>query len=154
MPKTRQVSVPANERWQAFMEGKLTVQDMDDDELARGQFKARDGTFRGRPPKTIPRDFATQLSRELLKRADSKLRERLILAIETLTQEMINGDRSGDRIRAANILLERVMGKVPERVVVSAGRPEWESAVDELLGIGLENEAIDRARSVLGKEKT
>jgi len=153
MPKSRQVSVPANERWRLFMAGEITVADMDEEELARGQFRAGDGTFRGRPPKTIPRDFATQLSRELLTRADSALKKRIMEAIDVLYTEMTDGEKSADRIRAANIFLERVLGKVPDRVVVSPGRPEWEGAVDEFVA-GLEDEKIKRARVVLGREDT
>jgi hypothetical protein len=152
-PSRRVQTEPKNERWNAFMNGELTVHDMDEEELARGTFRAKDGTFRGRPPKTIPRDFATQLSRELLTRADSALKKRIMEAIDVLYEEMKDGEKSADRIRAANIFLERVLGKVPERVVVSPGRPEWEGAVDEFVA-GLEDEKIKRARVVLGREET
>lgn len=149
-PSRRVQTEPKNERWNAFMRGELTVEDMDNEELARGQFRAGDGSFRGRPPKTIPRDFATQLSRELLRRADSNLKARLLEAIEVQVEIMRNGDKDADRLRAALYLQDRLLGKVPERVVVSAGRPEWESEVEKFLG-AVEDEQIERAQTILGR---
>ena len=149
-PSRRVQSEPTNERWRLFMAGDLTIHDMDDEELARGQFRAGDGTFRGRPPKTIPRDFAQQLSRELLRRADSEFRKMLIEAVRTHGTVMRVGEKDADRLRAANLVVERTMGKVPDKVIVSEGRPEWESAVDEFLA-GVENGQIERAREVLGR---
>ena len=153
-PTRRVQTEPKNQRWNQFMAGEITVEDMDPEELARGQFRAADGTFRGRPPKTIPRDFATQLSRELLRRADSKLKERLLEALDTITEVMQTGEKDADRLRAATLIVERLLGKVPERVVVSPGKPEWELAVDEFLASAREDEKISRAKKVLGRSES
>jgi hypothetical protein len=152
-PSRRVQTEPKNERWRLFLEGKLTIHDMDEEELARGTFRAADGTFRGRPPKTVPRTFAQQLSRELLRRGESEIRRYLLGAIRTLGEISGDGEKDSDRVRASNILLERVMGKVPERVVISEGVPEWQEGVGDLMAAAEEDEKIRRARERLSGEE-
>jgi hypothetical protein len=138
-----------NDRWVAFLEGRLTIEEMDDEEIARAQFRSADGTFRGRPPKTVPRTFAQQVTRELLRRGESSVRRYFLASIQTLGEIATEGEKDSDRVRAANLLIERVAGKVPERVVVSEGVPEWEGAMDDLSAV--EDEKIKRAQEVLGR---
>jgi hypothetical protein len=145
-----------NERWRAFLEGEITVEDMDDEEIARAQFRAADGTFRGRPPKTVPRNFAQQVSRELLKRGDSRFRRLYFEAIEVLAEIARDGEKDGDRVRAANILLERVAGKVPEKVEYSTDeRPAWQDFVLRKVSGGDEADVVPirRGRRVRPKEE-
>jgi hypothetical protein len=108
-----------------FLAGKITVEDLDDDELAQGRFKAADGTFRGRPPAVIPSEMVQAMRREWLKRANARLAEALM---EVGIQGMI--DLAKDplvdpavRLRAQQMIIERTMGKVPDKIEVAAEDP-------------------------------
>lgn len=112
-------------RYAEFLNGKITVDDLDDDELAAGRLKASDGTFRGRPPAILPTEMVQAMRREWLSRAEGKLREALMEhGIGTLTA-LAKDERvePAVRLRAAEKIIERTMGKVPDRVQIAAEDP-------------------------------
>jgi hypothetical protein len=112
-------------RYAELISGTLSVEDLDDDELSRGQLKDKNGQFRGRPPKMVPQELVQAMRREWLSRAEAKLRESLYEGgIGTLTQ--LSTDKTidpGVRLRAAQMLMERTMGKVPDKVQFAAEDP-------------------------------
>lgn len=112
-------------RYAQLLSGVLQVEDLDDEELARGQLRASDGTFRGRPPKVVPAELVQAMRREWLGRAEAKLREALHdKGIGTYVE--LAGDKTIDpavRLRAADKIVERTMGKVPDKVEVSTEDP-------------------------------
>lgn len=111
-------------RYALFLSGKITVEDLDDDELAQGRLKAVDGTFRGRPPKTIPADMVAAMRREWISRAEARLREALMeKGIGTLVDLASNAVDESVRLRAAQGIIERTMGKVPDKIHVQAEDP-------------------------------
>jgi hypothetical protein len=112
-------------RYAMFMRGEITVEDLDDEELALGRLKAIDGTFRGRPPKVVPGEMVAAMRREWLSRAEAKLREALMSkGIGVLTELAGNPEIDpGVRLRAAEKIIERTMGKVPDRVQLAAEDP-------------------------------
>jgi hypothetical protein len=146
MPKRKK----DNERWQAYLDGELTTADMDEEELKRGRFRDKGGGFRGRLPATVPRDFGQQLSRELMMRGDSEFKTDFLKAIRHLRYLAFNADKDDTQLKATLAWIERLMGKTPERVILSPGRPEWEGAVDDFVTV-LEDEEILRAKEILGK---
>jgi hypothetical protein len=112
-------------RYAMFLAGKITVDDLDDEELSRGQLRSLDGSFRGRPPKVVPVELVQAMRREWLNRANAKLREALLeKGIGTLVAlaDDPNID-AGVRLRAAQTIMERTMGKVPDKVEVVAEDP-------------------------------
>ena len=138
-PKRRQ-KVRLGQRWTAFLdrieaEG-LTMADackeLTPEELARGQLKAPDGTFSGPPVKWVPAEFHKACIRELMSRGKVMYQENYLLAIQAMTS-IATDPRvdEGQRIRAAQFVIERIEGKVPERLEVSASEP-WQ---DLLVGI-------------------
>jgi hypothetical protein len=112
-------------RYAELLDGRLKVEDLDDEELAHGRLKAVDGTFKGRPPSVIPTELVQAMRREWLSRAESKLRAALHEhGIGTLTK--LAADTTIDpavRLRAAEKIIERTMGKVPDRVHIAAEDP-------------------------------
>lgn len=112
-------------RYAEFLAGKITVEDLDDDELAQGRLKASDGTFRGRPPSVIPQEMVAAMRREWLKRANARLAEALLeKGIGTYVELAGNEEVDpGVRLRAADRIVERMMGKVPDKVEVAAEDP-------------------------------
>lgn len=112
-------------RYAQFLNGNIKVEDLDDDELAQGRLKAVDGTFKGRPPRVIPTEMVQAMRREWLSRAEAKLREALHQhGIGTLVDLAKNETIDpAVRLRAAEKIIERTMGKVPERVTFAAEDP-------------------------------
>ena len=112
-------------RYAQFLNGTITVEDLDDDELSQGRLKASDGSFRGRPPRVVPAEMVQAMRREWLSRAEAKLREALMeKGIGTLVSLAENEDIDpGVRLRAADKIIERTMGKVPDRIQIAAEDP-------------------------------
>lgn len=111
-------------RLQALLKGELKVEDLDDEELARGYPRAKDGTFKGRPPNVIPRIMQDEITRRLLARGQEKLKENYLAAMDVLVK--VAQDTSVDaatRTRTAQYLVERLAGKTPERIHVAAEDP-------------------------------
>lgn len=112
-------------RYARFMAGEIKVEDLDDEEVARGQLRNEAGTFAGRPPTVVPAELVQAMRREWLSRAEDKLRNALLeKGIGTLT-ELAGSDRVDPavRLRAATALIERVMGKVPDKIQLAAEDP-------------------------------
>lgn len=111
-------------RYALFLSGKITVEDLDDDELAQGRLKASDGTFRGRPPTVIPAEMVQAMRREWLSRAQARLAEALMeKGIGTLVQLAESSLDDAVRLRAATAIIERTMGKVPDKIEIAAEDP-------------------------------
>lgn len=111
-------------RYAEFLAGKITVEDLDDEELAQGRLKSVDGSFRGRPPAVIPTEMVQAMRREWLKRANARLAEALLeKGIGTLVELAGSAFDEGVRLRAADKLIERTMGKVPDKIEVAAEDP-------------------------------
>lgn len=112
-------------RYAELLSGKLKVEDLDDEELAHGRLRASDGTFRGAAPRVVPAELVQAMRREWLSRAEAKLREALhSKGIGVLVE--LAGDDTIDpavRLRAAEKIIERTMGKVPDRVQLAAEDP-------------------------------
>jgi len=112
-------------RYAQLLRGEISVEDLDDEEVARGQLRASDGTFRGRPPKAVPADLVQAMRREWLSRAEAKLREALHehgigTFVELAKDPLVD---AAVRLRAADLIVQRTMGKVPDKVVLAAEDP-------------------------------
>jgi acyl-CoA thioesterase len=117
-----------------FMHGEIKAEDLDDEELMRGQIKADNGTFSGRPPHLIPRAFHEALTRELLKRGEGILRRNFMMAMETFI--VIAADPNvepKDRLKAAQYIWERTAGKIPERMDIKAEIQPWQEDITEII---------------------
>lgn len=129
-PGSQRAEVTVRGRMAQFIAGELTVADLDNEELSKGQFRADDGTFRGRPPKLIPREFHDAIVRELLQRGEAMVREAYTDAIKVFKDIAMDADApTKDRLKAAQYLWERSAGKVPDRIEVKAQMEPWEGDV-------------------------
>lgn len=119
------IEVRLRGRYAMLVNGLIKVEDLDDEEVARGQLKCQDGTWRGRPPKVIPAELVQAMRKEWLSRAEGKLREALMgPGIGTLVE--LARDRSVDeavRLRASQTIIDRMMGKVPDKVEIRSEDP-------------------------------
>jgi hypothetical protein len=132
-----------------LIEAPETIHDWDDEELERGQRKAKDGTFRGRPPTIIPTECHNELTRRVFERANRLMRSNLEAAVEQLTR-IAQSDFADDnaKLKAIDMMMNRVLGKVPEKVDLKheVAEPEWLKAMKEatIVGeVGLGDEVID-----------
>lgn len=128
------VTVHVSNRMQMFFNGEIKIEDLDDEEIRRGQFRSLDGDFKGRPSDMIPREFYNAVVRETIRRANNRFREEIEPAIETLHEIMENPRAPSDsRMKSAIYLIERVAGKVPEKNEVSIEVAKWEQDIDGLI---------------------
>jgi hypothetical protein len=114
-------------RAQALLDGTIDVSELDNEELARGYPKASDGSFRGRPPQVIPTALHNRMRKELFERAEVQLKKDLPDAAKFMSE--IIADEEVDvkiRLDAAKWLIERVMGKNPTQIQISADAPFME----------------------------
>jgi len=109
---------------QEFVEG------LSSEELANGRLKDHRGMFSGQAPQWVPREFHQACIRELLSRGATLYRENYVEAIKTMTS-IANDKRvkPGDRIKAAQFVIERLEGKVPERLEITTDAP-WQAAMN------------------------
>lgn len=106
--------------WTEFCDG------LDEQELARGQLRAEDGTFTGRPPTFVPREFLLACQREQKRRFEEMFGSEVL----GLTKEFLAlcKDRSIPPDKRAKLLqyaMERVFGTIPKNVTVTQEQP-WE----------------------------
>ena len=113
--------------------GKLPVDELDDEELSRGQIRKADGTWTDN--NFVSAEVHDAMVKKLFERADTKLRENLLVAVDTMA-EIAKGTayEPADRIKAAQWMYERVRGKVPTEVVVSQDKPFEVVLADVMLG--------------------
>ncbi len=62
------------------------MEELDDEEILRGQLRDKNGGFSGRPSDYVPRSFHVALVRETIKRMENKFRESQEMAWTTLTE--------------------------------------------------------------------
>lgn len=129
----------------ALMNGEDNVEDWDDEELFRGHRRDSNGNFTGRPPKLVPQQAHRELLKRRLKQAELLMVDALPAATKTLVAIMESPfaeDR--DRIKAAQLVIERVMGKAIERVEVGiTNDPPWMEALQAgIVDIETEQPAI------------
>lgn len=134
--KSIQKSISVSPRMQALLDGAITVEDLDDEEILRGQLRSADGSFKGRPTNYLPRELAMAWQREGQKRHQVWVTETVPLAQKTIVKLMSSGMLSpadATKLKAAQWVLERFGGKTPDRVEVKAEVQTWEHVVEDIL---------------------
>lgn len=125
--------------WQQFVES------LDDDEVARCQLRASDGTFTGRPPAIVPREFALAAGRELKKRFDDIFKQDVVRMAQQYVA--LANDPDVDIKTRAKMMqygMERIFGGIPKEIMVTQEAP-WESVVTSIVAEdGQEAPAVDR----------
>ena len=126
------------------MDGTLSVEDLDDEEVQRMQLRASDGSFKGGRPQSLPRELVTAIQREQQKRFQQFINE-AVPAAQRAVLELVNSKKlmPGDatRLKAAEMVLERFAGKTPDRIEVKAEVTQFEGiAADILVDVEEEDE--------------
>jgi len=101
----------------AILGGEADLSLWSEEELKRGTRRDKNGGWGGRPPVVVPKAIHDELVSRKMMQAHELLRDNLCEAINVLVT--IAKDKRADgavRVKAANTIIERVLGKVPERV--------------------------------------
>lgn len=116
-------------------EGLIDLDDWDDEELIRGYRRNRNGKF-GVPPTFVPREIQQEIFRRIVSRGDRKMRAAYLVSVEQLT-ELAEG-ASSEKVRLESIreLMNRVVGKVPDRVHIATEQPWEQFLADSIQPIG------------------
>lgn len=121
-------------RYQALVNGDIDIETITLEELLRGQLMDKNGKFTGRPPNVIPKAFHDMMVRELTKRMNAKFAGATEMAINTLMEIAGNPRAPADaRFKAATYIVERLMGKVPDKQIVEATIAKWEINLQGLI---------------------
>jgi hypothetical protein len=126
------------------------VEGLSNEEIVRGQIKDKNGKFTGAPPKWVPRAFHRACVAELMRRGKRLWQENYLQAIESMTAVatgQIAGTTPGERIRAAQFVIERLEGKVPETLVITNEQP-WELVIDDIIA-DVDDGQVARAQKLL-----
>jgi hypothetical protein len=129
--------------------GEDDLSDWTDEELRRGcRAIRRNGRYTGRftnkKPDVVPKKMHDELVRRTMSKANALLNENLLKAVECLV-EIITDPQSEnkDRIKAAQLVMDRVMGKAPERIEVRSDAPWLLALQGGIVSVDNEADVID-----------
>lgn len=123
-----------------ILTGQEDLSTWEDEELKRGQRRDKNGRFQGKPPLVVPK----ALHDELIRRTMSRSHMILVEAVEdaaTAVVEIMNGfytegeddPKAKDRLKAAEMIMNRVLGKEPIKVEIAAFKAKYEEAFEAMI---------------------
>lgn len=124
------------ERYRAFTDGTLDVADLDDEEIRRMQLRAKDGSFKGHPPKSLPREFLLALQAENQRRMNARWGEEYETAMAVIHEILVKKNstvQDSIRLRAAEMVIERIQGKAIDRVEVKATISKFDEVAGDII---------------------
>lgn len=119
-----------------------SLDDWDDEELMQGKRRDKNGHFSGRPAKVIPIQLHKELTRRRFSRAYDLMSDSLVDAALMLRSVVVDKKAPrGVRIRAAEVMFDRILGKPKESVSFnfqegeSGETPKWQKlAANAIIG--------------------
>jgi hypothetical protein len=117
----------------AIVNGDLDISVWSDEELLRGQRKNKNGKWTGRAPVLLPAHLVHELTKRRFQRAHVLLADSLVDCVQML-RSVVNDKRASksDRIKAAEIIMDRVLGKPKEQVSLDIN-PGWQGIVAQAI---------------------
>jgi hypothetical protein len=114
--------------------GSEDPRDWDDEELAHGRRRDRNGGFQGSDPKVVPKLVQDELMRRMMRKTGERLRKMNDDALDQLELLLTGSDvDEKTRLKAIEMVLNRNVGKIPERMEVTAQTKPWEGLVVEAI---------------------
>lgn len=111
--------------------GKNDVSDWTEEELVAGRRQSKNGTFSGRPPVVVPKAVHDELVKRTLNNAQEHMRNNLEGIVEVLVDIATGpGIEPKDRLKAIGMVMDRVMGKVPDTINLKPDAP-WVQAITD-----------------------
>lgn len=113
----------------------ITVADLDDEELQRGQVRDSDGRFRTGPARRIPKEFHDELMRRIIERGVDKMRANYLNSIDVIVDQIVMDKTVDIRLRGeyAKYVIERLGGKTPDRVEHAVALKPWEVTLQKIV---------------------
>lgn len=136
-------------RYQQYLAGQITVADLDDEEIMNFGFRD-ERTGRIFKPRNISRELVQAFTKAMYDRALDNLKSHALEATKTLATIM--NDTSVDapvRLKAAEAILDRTLGKAPQLVQLTATAP-WEEIFEAIAPITREESR--RRRGIVDAE--
>lgn len=103
-------------RMRDLAEGRLSIEDLDFEELTRGQLRDSRGGFSGAKPAVLPREWHDKLAAEIVKGAEAQFRKNYQMTMDTLV-ELVKNPRTPAREKLAAVIYmqERTIGRIVEK---------------------------------------
>jgi hypothetical protein len=118
----------------AIMYDGASLEDWDDEELLRGRRRSKNGKFSGRAPRIVPAALHHELTRRRFQRSYALMADSLVDAAMML-RAVVNDEEASYayRIRAAEVMFERVVGRPREHISLDVAAdgtaPAWQVAL-------------------------
>lgn len=131
-------------RWQDFQAGRLKVEDLDWEELTRGQLRNKNGGFTGPKAKVLPRAFHDELAKRAAEHGQEVLTRNIDIAVNSLVQLAENGP-ARERLGASTYITDRVLGLMTQKTENKTEVTVFSEAIEQghfLVDLG-EDETID-----------
>jgi hypothetical protein len=110
--------------------GEDDLSNWDNEELRRGQRRDRNGRFQGRAPLVVPKALHDELVRRVTSEAQALMNENLVAAVQVLVTLVTDeGIEAKDRLKAVEMIMNRVMGKEASRLELDPGDKPWQVAL-------------------------
>lgn len=117
----------------AILNGELDLSVWSEEELTRGQRRAANGKFMGRPPKVVPKAVHDELVKRKQTKAYDLLNVSLFDAVAVLVEIATDKEADKDvRLKAAVEILNRTMGKPTQEMKVQLAT-KFEEAFEAML---------------------
>ena len=129
--------------------GDIKVDDLSWDELKGGFIYQRDADGKildKLEPEFLPRTMYQQITRALIMRAEHQFREHYDDALKAIV-ELVENPRTParERLAAAQYIIERCIGKIPDKQLVDVTVSEFQTIVDSgELVVDIEVEDVDK----------
>lgn len=117
-------------RYQMFLSKMIGVDDLDDEEILNFGFRKNNGKLF--KPRHIPREMVNEITRAIYDRALNEIKGNAITAAKTLATIMIDPTNDASiRLKAAEAILDRSIGKAPQTLNINAAAP-WEEIFESI----------------------
>ena len=150
--EARDAGIPVGaERWAMLIDGRLSVSDLDDEEIRHARTFNENMGFTGNR-RALPSHLAQQFQSEAIKRANDQFRIFMPDAVRRLIEIAEDPDVKPEvQVRALQLAMERGLGKTPETIRIE-GANVFDTVTMEALGMDRELAGeSDRASSKDGE---
>ena len=133
-------------RYEQFKRGIITVDDLEDDELAACAFRSKDGRLYS--PKNMPRELMQEFNKALYRRADIEMKKHTVDSVKAVAEIMQSTAVEPEvRLKAATFLIERNLGKTPQVIAFQSAAP-WEEVFDDIAHNRVPAPAIEQEQHI------
>jgi hypothetical protein len=120
-----------------YRAGEYPVSAWTDDEVSRGRPAGLGGTYEGTVSLTAKQQ--QEIKKELLRRGQGQFDSMYVDAIKVLHSVAMHGEQDSARVKAAELLIQRVAGKTPDKIELHSADP-WQDILDKVL----DDEVLER----------